>query len=214
MMDNKLFILGAGGHARETYFHLKDINPSIEILFIDDVTATMELNLAGKKVEVVKTWENVKSKITEGYQTFTIGIGYPQFKRQFVAKALAHGLVPAKTWKHPTAVVQNADLGVGGMISPGAVITCNIKIGDYVTINYNVSVGHDSIIGNYSSLNPGAKISGNVTIGEECMIGAGAAILEKTNITNRVVIGANACVTKTIKDEEATYVGVPARRLK
>lgn len=207
----KLFILGAGGHARETYFHVKDIDPNIEILFIDDFSETKELILKGEKISVIKSWSEVKDLKLKGFDLFTIGIGTPIHKESFIKKAVESGLRPAKTWIHPKALVQDAQVGLGGMIAPGAIVTCNVKIGQYVTLNYNTSIGHDSILEDYVSCNPGSCISGNVTIGKGSLIGAGAVVREKIKIASYATVGAQACVVKDIINDKITVIGVPAK---
>lgn len=207
----KIFILGAGGHARETYCHLKDIDPSFEILFIDDVTPTKTIHIKGKDIEVVKTWPRVIEKKALGFESFVIGIGDPKLKPDFIKKALDNGLKPSQTWIHPKAIVQDAKLGLGGMIAPGVVVTCGVTAGDYVVLNYNSTVGHDSRIGDFSTCNPGSNVSGNVTVGKSCLIGAGAVIKEKISIADNVIVGAQACVVKDIKSSGKVFIGVPAR---
>jgi sugar O-acyltransferase (sialic acid O-acetyltransferase NeuD family) len=209
----KLFILGAGGHARETFYHLMDISPDIETVFIDDQTDVTELVLANRKLKVVKSWDDVKSLIIQGYEYFTVGVGYPSSKIKFVRKALDAGLRPAKTWIHPRATVQDAIVGFGGLIAPGVVVTCNIKIGDYVSLNYNCSIGHDTKLGDYVTCNPNSSVAGNIKIADGVLVGSGAVIKESISVAADVTIGAQSCVVKDINEEGVVVAGVPAKKL-
>jgi serine O-acetyltransferase len=105
------------------------------------------------------------------------------------------------------SVPLSADLGkvtfgYGGI---AVIIHANVKIGDYVTIGSNVTVGGGStrldqhgvtravpIIGNRVYIATGAKILGGIEIGSHC------------------VIGANAVVTKDIQDF-SVVAGVPGK---
>lgn len=209
----KLFILGAGGFAREAYCHIMDTNSKAEILFIDDFSSRTEIEIKGKKVKVIKTWDEVKKLAESGFKTFTIGIGEPVHKISFVQKALNAGLEPHETWIHPRALVQDAKIGKGGIITPGVVVTCDVTIGDYVVLNLNTTVGHDAIIGNYSTCNPGVSVSGNVKIGESSLIGTGAVIREQILIANKSTVGAQSGVVKNIEEEGIVVAGVPAKKL-
>jgi sugar O-acyltransferase (sialic acid O-acetyltransferase NeuD family) len=209
----KLFILGAGGFAREAYCHILDSDPNVEILFIDDFSSRTEVTIKGKSVEVVKSWDQVRKLSETGFKTFTIGIGEPIHKLSFVKKALDSGLKPHETWVHPRALVQDAQLGKGGIITPGVVVTCDVKIGNYVILNLNTTVGHDAVIKDYSTCNPGVSVSGNVIVGQNCLIGTGAVIREQISIADGVTVGAQSCVVKNITEESIVVAGVPSKKL-
>ena len=106
------------------------------------------------------------------------------------------------------------NLGVGGMISPGCVVTSNVKLGDYVTLNLNTTVGHDTTIGDYCTTNPGVHISGEIKIGCKNEFGTGCIIRDRLTIGSNKTFGAQTAVVKDIFGEEPeTYVGVPSKHL-
>jgi sugar O-acyltransferase (sialic acid O-acetyltransferase NeuD family) len=221
-MSRNIVILGAGGFAREMYWHIKESIPQAKMVFANDVKETDKIPINGHIIPVIKNWEfdcvpiNGPDKRCEKFQEFVIGVGSPKIKRILVQKALASGLAPAPTVIHPRALVQGDDceIGAGGIISPGCIITTNVKIGDYVLLNLNCTVGHDGILGNYVTCNPGCCISGNVTLGEGVMLGTGSVIREGIDIASDVQTGAQTCVVKNIIDSNVTVVGIPARTLK
>lgn len=209
----KIFILGAGGQAREMFYLLRDIDAKLDVVFIDDVNTDSKLTLAGRDWPILRDWVAVAAEKARGRTEFTTALGSPAGKRKMVAKALAAGLRPAPTWVHPTAVVQDAQLGLGGMVCPGVVITCNVRIGDHVLINWNAGVGHDVVIGDYSTVGPGAVLAGKVRLGHGVFIGAGAVLREKISVAEDVTVGAQACVVSDLTDTAAIVVGVPAKPL-
>ncbi len=221
-MGKNIAILGASRFAREMYWHIKETDPSIKIIFVDDVTETMKIQIGGHTIPVIKDWKldavpiNSTNKHYESFNEFIIGVGSPKAKRILVQKALASGLTPAATIIHPRALVQGNDctIGVGGIISPGCIVTTNVKIGDYVLINLNCTVGHDAVIEDYVTCNPGCCISGNVMIGEGAELGTGTVVREKIIIAPGVQIGAQTCIVKNIVEPNITVAGVPAKNLK
>jgi sugar O-acyltransferase (sialic acid O-acetyltransferase NeuD family) len=211
-MSKNIAILGAGGFARECYYHIFDRDPDRsgyidKVVFVDDVTDTTEIVLDRKVCPVIKDW-----KFDKDY-TFVVGIGSPKGKEIMVQKAFDAGLKPERAIisKHATILGQ-CDFGYGSVITAGCVLTTNVKIGNYTILNLNTTVGHDAKIGDYVTCNPGVSISGGVTLGKRSFIGVGATILEGLTIGDDVIIGAQACVTKDLL-KPGTYIGVPAREL-
>jgi sugar O-acyltransferase (sialic acid O-acetyltransferase NeuD family) len=221
-MNRNIVILGAGGFAREMYWHIKESLPAARMVFANDAKETEKIVMNGHVIPVIKNWEfdsvliNGPDKPSETIHEFVIGVGNPESKRILVQKALASGLVPAPTIIHPRALVQGDDcvIGIGGIISPGCIITTNVKIGDYVLLNLNCTVGHDAIIGDYVTCNPGCCISGNVTLGKGVNLGTGTVIRQNIAIAPGVQTGAQSCVVKNIVESNITVVGIPARNLK
>lgn len=211
-------ILGAGGFAREMYWHIRETIPWARLAFIDDVTDTSEVNMAGEIVPVVKNWrfDAVPTQGTvSAFKEFVLGVGDPRVKKLLAEKALQSGLKPAPTIVHPRAHIQGRDcrIGVGGIIAPGCILTTNVTIGDFVLLNLSTTVGHDAVIGDYVTCNPGCQISGGVTIGEGASLGTGTVVRERTAIAAGVVTGAQACIVKDILEPNITVVGVPAKKL-
>lgn len=198
---NGITILGAGGFAREVYHHMRPYFQETNFVFVDDVTDVRELF----GCPVIKDWD-----FTNKYQ-FIVGVGDPLIKKVLVNKALESGLRPLDTWVHPRALVQDAKLGRGGIICPGAVITTNVSIGNYVTINLNTTIGHDTEIEDYVNISPGCSISGNNDIGEGANIGTGTVTREEASIGKNITIGAQACVIQDCDLEGGVYTGVPAK---
>jgi len=212
-----IVILGGGGHARETYWHILETWPCAKIVFVDDVTDITELVMGNETVPVIKDWrfDTFLSSSEEGSRGFIIGVGNPGVKRVLVEKALGSGLEPLATVIHPRALVQGADcrIGVGGLIAPGCIVTTHVTLGDYALLNLNCTVSHDSVVGDYATLSPGCSVSGNVTLGSGVFLGTGTVVREQISIASRVTTGAQTCVVKNIDEPGITVAGVPAKKL-
>lgn len=110
-------------------------------------------------------------------------------------------------------ISSSSQIGIGNVIQYGVYISANVRIGDFVKLNVNACVMHDSQIGSFSTIAPCSTILGRVRIGENCYIGSMATVLPEIIICDNVTIGAGAVVTKNIF-ESGVYVGVPAKKIK
>lgn len=110
-------------------------------------------------------------------------------------------------------ISKSAIIGNGVVIKEGVNVSAQVKICDFVKLNTNCNIMHDSVIGDYTTIAPNAVVLGNVTIGKLCYIGSNATILPNINICDNVVVGAGALVTKNISIS-GTYIGQPARIMK
>ena len=209
---NGIVILGAAGLSKEFYYYVKRACPHItEYIFVNDLDdgQTM-LDIDGQEFKVVKDW-NFETKYD-----FIVAVGKPSIKKQLVKKALDSGLKPHKTIVDPSSIVLMGleNIGFGGMISPGCVVTSNIKLGNYVTLNLNTTVGHDTIIGDYCTTNPGVHISGQITMGECNEFGTGCIVRDRLIIGSNKTFGAQTAVVKNIiGNEPEIYVGIPSKQL-
>lgn len=209
----KIVIIGVGGFGRE----IKSL--------ID------QINIAENKYEIIGFYddaENVKDfyngvpylgKIDElnkiGVKTaVALGIGVPKVKTKIVSRLLNKKLY-FPTLIHPTAIVgsDNVTLGQGTIICAGNILTCDILIGDFVTLNLLCTVGHDTTIRDFASFMPSVNISGDVLIGESVYVGTGAKIINLLEIGANTVVGAGAVVSKSLP-ENCTAVGIPAKPIK
>ena len=178
-------ILGAGGFAREVFWHIFDTYSNFfniaqnyaylqsYFTFVDETPGLTQIETGKGIFPVVKDWTFNRS---EDDLHFVVGVSDPSVKQSMVVKALSKGLTPAATVVHPKALVQNARIGVGGVIAPGCIVTTNVTIGDYVTLNLNATVEHDSVIGDYCSISAGAAVSGNTSLANGVTVGANTVV--------------------------------------
>lgn len=206
---DKLYIIGAGGFAREVLCLYMDMvkvesHHKRQVVFCEEAAFWKERSVLG--IPVLKM-----DDINFGEQLVVIAIADPA-ERSRIAQSL-----PAETnfatLIHPTAVFsQWVTVGEGSIICAGAKLTCNITLGKHTQLNLNTTIGHDTAAGDFFTTAPGAAISGNCTIGKQVYIGSNAAIREKITITDNVTIGMGGVVVKDIT-AAGVYVGNPVKKL-
>ena len=210
----KIAILGTGGFAREIATLIQDINNTdskYELVgFVDNSiekgTLINGYPVIGNDEEINQTNEPIG---------LVLAFGEPKIKMKVRSK-FSNPLVSFPTIIHPSAIVGDrklVEIGDGCIICASVIITTNIKIKDYVTLNLQCTVGHDTIIDSYSSFMPSCNISGEVHIGEGVYCGTGVKIINQTDIGEHSIIGAGAVVAKSIP-AYCTAVGVPAKPIK
>lgn len=209
LMKNKtLVILGSYGLAKEFYLYSRDATDFNDFIFVNDLDdGQNNLKIGNDEFRVVKNWHFDKKF------PFIVAVGNPEIKKYLVEKAILSGLYPYKTIIHPSSYVKDVKVGKGGMISPNCILTANIKIGEYVTLNLSTTVGHDTVIGDYTTTNPGVHISGNVTVGKFNEFGTGCIVRDGISICDDNLFGAQTAIVKDI-ESKGTYIGVPSKLLK
>lgn len=213
-------IFGAGGFAREVAWLLRDLAHSRNVPFVVDafVAADSAPNL-GTEIGGIRVRGESEFFDSEAGSSpnIYIAVGSPQLKAILHRKCC--GALPTAKFPaciHPSVIMDiregAIEVGVGTIICAGTIITTDVKVGDFVHINLNCTLGHDSRIGHYSTLSPGVHVSGGASIGDSCFFGTGSVILESLSVIGGSSIGAGATVVRNI-EEQGTYVGTPARRL-
>ncbi len=203
----KVYILGAGGMAREVFEMYRSsgrIN-EIEGFVINEKKQARKLK--NKRIFIDR-------EITlENKCIFFIGaIGNP-IRRKWIVKLIKKGY-EFDNIIHGSAVIgKSVKHGVGNIICANSVLTDNIAISDHVIINVGATINHDCKIGSYVTIGPGVHIGGRVSIGDGTFVGIGVLIKEQIKIGSNVFIGAGAVVVDDIPDNVLVY-GSPARVVK
>lgn len=207
-------IYGAGGFGRELACLIRRINTESNenwnlIGFFDDGLQPGDRNEYGEVLGDMNTLNNWETPLSVAF-----AIGNPK-----IVEMLCHKISNEKI-SFPNIIApdtifldkDNMSMGKGNVICSRCLISCNVHIGDFNTLNGYITVGHDTIIGNYNTIMPAVKISGGVNIGERNFMGVNSVIIQYKSIASDVVVGAGAVVVKNLK-KIGTYVGNPAKRL-
>lgn len=184
----RYLVVGAGGHAQEVAWalveHERGRGESPELLFFDDALPTGPL--PSGLGAVAGPLEAIADHADRRRSLLVLGVGLPSLKMRLGARVASLGLAWA-TVVHPRAAIgPNVEIGPGSYIAAGAIVTVNVRLGAFVTVNMHAQVAHDGIVGAHATLHPNAHVAGNVRIG------AGGVALDAL-------------------EDGVTYVGVPAR---
>ncbi len=112
-----------------------------------------------------------------------------------------------------THIGSRAKFDEGLILQDGAIISCDVKVGKHVFLNFYSVIAHDSTVGDFSFLGTFANMMGYSKLGEGVLLGSGALVLPDVEIGDWSVIGAGAVVNKNVPSNEV-WVGNPARFLR
>ncbi len=207
-------IIGAGGFGREVHMLINRINASQDTYnvlgFYDDNSSLPETVNGTSFLGGITELKN-----HDGELSLVIAVGDPKTKKMIYQELRHYKNFEFPTLVDPSVIMdsRSSTIGIGSLICSNSVITVNVEIKDFVTINLNCTLGHDSVIHSYASLMPSVNVSGEVTI-EECVyIGTGATIINQLAIGSNSIIGAGSVVTRAIP-ANCTAVGAPAKPIK
>lgn len=208
-----IVIIGAGGFGREVKIIIDAINKvSKQYTFLGFYDDGIE---KGKIINGFPVLGNLADLNAVNSETgVALGIGNPQTKSKIV-DLLQNTSLWFPTLIHPNTTISDDEvrIGQGTIVCAGTIITCNIKIGEFVTLNLLCTVGHDAVIDDYASFMPSVNISGEVHIAEKVYVGTGASIINQLTIGKSTTVGAGAVVSKSLP-EYCTAVGIPAKPIK
>ena len=207
--NDEIIILGAGGLAREILsWHNKSSDKKGNIIgFIDDNLEALKeydinIRILGKIV-----LEQIKHN-----QSIICGISNVEVKEKLYHE-IVKNKISIQSYIHGTCLIgERTNFGIGLVLLPNALVSCDVNIGNLVLINIGSQVGHDVSIGDFTSIMANVDIGGGAKIGKNVFIGSNAVILPGVVIPNNTRIGAGSLVLKSIK-QSGTYFGNPARKI-
>jgi len=177
--------------------------------FIDDDPSTHGREINGLPVLGGIEWlrgEGANARIA-------LGVGSPIAKRRIVAR-VGSDAQRFITIVHPSVrLCRWLEIGPGTAIAAGTMLTVNIHIGAFVTVNRVCNISHDCRVGDFSTVAPATNLSGEVEVGTGCDIGSGVTTVEGVTVGDWTIVGAGAVVASSLPSN-CTAVGVPARPIK
>lgn len=209
----KLYIIGARGFGREVYDLALQTsafkNNEFEIIgYLDDKIDALE-NYKGYP-PIISSAENF---IPQANDLFVCAMGTPETKKKYAT------IIKDKGGKfinliHPNVDISSKiDLCQGLLIFPNAVISVDVKLGNFISIQSFSFIGHDAHIADWCHINTFCSINGFVNMDESVQMYTHATVLPKFNIGQNTIIGAGSMVMKNLP-ENITVFGNPARELK
>jgi len=211
-MTVEIVVVGAGGYGREVRAWLRRAvaaGASWDVLgFVDDNPSLQGAMIGGDPVLGGLDWLRNKPGLN-----VVLGIAVPHVKRRVVER-----LRPMRLGWPPVldpSVIQGdrVSLGEGVTAAPRTLITSDLVVGAFATLNAAAIVGHDCRVGDFCTVGPAVNLSGYTTLGDGVDLGTGAITIPGRSIGAWSVVGAGAVVTTDVPPN-AVAVGVPARVVK
>lgn len=200
-MTKKVFVLGAGGHAKVVIDALRKMGMSIDGVIAREYSDQTTQSCAG--VPLVGN-DSFLTQLDSQEVLLANGIGHlPNQKnirkRMFnIGKSLGFRFI---TVVHPSAIIADSvSLGEGCQVLAGAIIQADANIADNVIINTRATIEHDVQVSNHVTVSPGAILCGGAKLAECCYIGAGAIVLQTFSVGTGSVIAASSVVAKDIPE--------------
>ncbi len=207
----QLLIIGARGWGREVYNFLPDcIGYETEFIvkgFLDDKTDALD-GMPGYP-PIIDSVENYEIQPDD---VFICALGDVNWKKHYVEIVLKKGRKFIKLIHTYVGIQRNTEIGKGCIIFDNVGISCDIKIGNFVTFQAYTIVGHDARIGDYSHLGCKSFMGGFSQLGETSIIQTSSIILPHVKVGNHCTVGAGAVVIRNVKDGNTVY-GNPAKKL-
>ena len=202
-----LIIIGAGSYGREIYnlaLECRGYGTEYSIKgFIDNLYDKVGYDNYPPILSKVEEYRPEKNDV------FVSALMDVDIKKKYVEIILSKGGVFISLIHHSASIWQNTILGSGCIICDNVHISCDVQIGNFVTIQTMSIVGHDCIIGDYSHLNCFSFLGGRCQIGELSTINTGAIIHPGKKAGKHTLIGAGAVVLRNVKDGKSMF-GNPA----
>ena len=196
MKNNKIIIIGSGGHAASCINIIEKIKKYKIPGIVDNKNEIKNLNynLIGSDKDLSK----IKNKIKFAF----IGIGQIKSskKRKKVFENLKNkNFILPKIISENSLVSKYSQIGEGTIIMNFAHININVKIGKNCIINTGSNLEHDVEVGDFVHISTGAIINGNTKIGSNTFIGSGSIINNNLKIGNNCIIASGKVVKKDLK---------------
>ncbi len=205
MKNNRILLIGGGGHCKSVLDTLMTSSHFTDIAIID-----IEENL-GKEIlskKIVGTDNDLQKLFEEGYKTafITIGsIGDTRLRRKLFELISEIGYIIPHIIDSTAIVSDYVKISKGVFVGKNAVINADVVLGEGAIINTGTIIEHDCQIGKFAHISPGAVLCGDVVIEESVHIGASAVVKQQVKISRDTIIGMGSVVLEDIPPESTAY---------
>ena len=207
-----LIIIGARGWGREVFGMLPDcLGYGTEFVvkgFLDDkVDALDNYSDYPPIIDSVEHYEPQENDV------FVCALGEPKWKRHYAEIIIAKGGEFINLVHNRAYIGKNTKLGSGCIISRDASISCDVVVGDFVTLQRLSTIGHDANIGNYCHMGTYSFMGGYAIMEDMSMIYTRGTLIPHKRLGECAVLGVGSVAMTNVKSG-STVIGIPAKILK
>lgn len=206
-----LLIIGARGFGREIYFlATQSLGYAIDFQikgFLDDNKEALK----GYKnyPPIVSSVENYNIQKND---VFICALGDVKYKKIYSDIIKEKGGIFINIIHKSVSIGINSSYGNGCIFTQNVNISCDVTIGDDVTIQPFSEIGHDSIIGNNCHLNTYSFLGGFSMLGNDVTVNTGAILIPHKKILDGGTLGAGSVALRNVK-KDTTVFGIPASEI-
>ena len=161
----------------------------------------------------VVPFESITSTHPPSKYDAIVALGYSKMNttRKEKFSILLHNGYTLPNFIHPSAHLENAQIGLGNIILENVNLGYNSNIGNSNIIWNGCNISHEVNIGNYNYLSPSVALAGRVNINNNCFLGINSCVKNDLAIQNYSLIGAGCYINK---ETEEYGVYLPASTIK
>ena len=208
-----LLIIGARGYGREMYYHARDSHgygTEFDIKgFLDDKKDAL-IEFGDEYPSIIDSVEHYEIQKDD---VFITALGDVNYKKKYSEIILNKGGEFINLIYKKIILAKSVKIGKGCILCSDVGVSCDVELGDFVTLQRLVTIGHDSKIGSYTHFNFSSFMGGYAEVGDLSTVHPGAIILSHVKVGNNCIIVAGSVVIKKVKDNTTVY-GNPAKVLK
>jgi sugar O-acyltransferase (sialic acid O-acetyltransferase NeuD family) len=212
MKNNKILLIGGGGHCRSVLDSLLESKQYSEIGIIDKKENIGQETMG---VRYIGTDDNLQDLFQNGFSSAFVSlgsIGDPSVRIRLYKKIMETGFSIPVIYDVTAAISKNAVISEGVYIGKNAVVNAGTSIGSGAIINTGAIIEHDCQIGEFVHIASGAVLGGNVTIKDHTHIGSGSVIKQGITVGKNSIIGMGSVVLKNTGNHITAY-GNPCREV-
>lgn len=207
----QLIIIGARAYGREVYsIALESVGYNEEFVvkgYLDDKEDALNDFIGYPPIlGPVETYQ------VQPQDVFICALGNVIYKEKYVNIIKGKGGKFINLVHKSVEIPKNFQIGEGCIICRDAILSCDLKIGNFDTIQSLVILGHDVVIGDFCQINSFSFMGGFVKIGNYVTINPNSTIIPHIKIHNNATIGAGSVVIKDVKQGISVF-GNPAKKI-
>ena len=206
-----LIIIGARGFGRELYFLAQNAigyGSDFDIKgYLDDKKDALD-----SYTNYPPILSSVEDYTIQEDDVFICALGDVQYKRKYVELISRKQGVFISLIHKNAHILPTAAIGRGCIIFQNVQVSANVHVGDFVTLQPMVFLGHDATIGNWCHLNTHCVCNGFVSLDEMVTLHTSSIVAPKMHIGKNSIVGAGSAVFRNVP-ENVTVLGNPAKKI-